>query len=180
MGPINLVVKGIGATIGLASEAIADRKEKKAAAQERAVSPNPQRAVSPNPRARSTSPYPPEKSKSNEDGSDSSDDDLDNDQAEWALDDAAAELAPPAYSEELKDVPPRPVDDLVQSFNLRHNTGLRTQTKPIPMPVILPQRRPKGTTHPYLFSKLLTWETRQKAWIYSCLRPNPWGMLRHR
>src|SRR5271163_4840071 len=103
MGPINLVVKGIGSTIGLASEAIADRKEKKAAAQGRAVSPNPPRAVSPNPRARSTSPYPPEKSKSNEDGSDSSDDDLDNDQAEWALDDAAAELAPPAYSEELED-----------------------------------------------------------------------------
>jgi hypothetical protein len=141
---MNRLVKGIGSGIGLAAEAIAHNKEKKKLEKERSRSPNPQ--------ARSTSPYPPEKhSVDDEDHKDEDSDEFQGDEEEWALDAAAGELdSPPAY-EELKDVPPKPVDDVVASFMEKHPAPIQAEHfQPLPCPVILPQRRPKDKSRGFI------------------------------
>jgi hypothetical protein len=138
------LVKGIGSGIGLAAEAIAHHKEKKNLEKERSRSPNPQ--------ARSTSPYPPEKqSVEDEDQDDEDSDDFEGDEEEWALDAAAGEVdSPPAY-DELKDVPPKPVDDVVASFLEKHPAPTQVVPfQPLPCPVILPQRRPKDKSRGFI------------------------------
>jgi hypothetical protein len=143
---MNRIVKGIGSGIGLAAEAIAHNKEKKNLERERSKSPNPQ--------ARSTSPYPPEKHAAGGDdagGDDSDSDDFQGDEEEWALDAAAGELDTPPPYDELKDIPPKPVDDVVASFLEKHPAP--TQGKhfqPLPCPVILPQRRPKDKSRGFI------------------------------
>ena len=140
---MNRIVKGIGSGIGLAAEAIAHNKEKKNLERERSKSPNPQ--------ARSTSPYPPEKHAVDDDGDESDSDDFQGDEEEWALDAAAGELDPPPSYDELKDVPPRPVDDVVASFLEKHPAPTQVNHfQPLPCPVILPQRRPKDKTRGFI------------------------------
>ena len=134
---MNRLVKGIGSGIGLAAEAIAHNKEKKNLERGRSKSPNPQ--------GRPTSPYPPEKhSVGDEDHDDEDSDDLQGDEEEWALDAAAGELdAPPSY-DEVGDVPPPPVDEVFASFMEKHPSARDAKpVRPLPCPVILPQRRPK-------------------------------------
>lgn len=141
---MNLLVKGIGSGIGLAAEAIAHNKEKRALKKERSRSPSPQ--------AQSTSPYPPEKdSAHDEDQDDDDSDDFEGDEEEWALDAAAGELdAPPSY-DELTDLPPQPVDEVVSTFMGKHPPP--AYAKPLsrlPCPVILPQRRPKDKSRGFI------------------------------
>ena len=143
------VVKGIGSGIGLASEAMADRKERKAGREGRSPSPNPL-AVSQSRDARSRSPNPLSQTSSKDkngldESSSSSDDD---DETEWALDDAAREVAsPPAYDEIDEDTPVDPAT-IAKQFIKNHPGGstsaLFQSYQPLPAPVILPQRRPKN------------------------------------
>jgi hypothetical protein len=136
------VVKGIGSGIGLASEAIADHKERKAG---RSPSPNP--LAAPRSReARSVSPNPLSASQSKDSKDFDSSDSEDDDEQDWALDDAAAEItSPPAYNEIGKD---EAVDPAMIATNfVRVHTfspGTAQRYKPLPAPVILPQRRPKN------------------------------------
>jgi hypothetical protein len=126
------IIKGIGSGIGLAAEAIAHNKEKKALERER-----------------SRSPYPPEKhAVDDKDHDDDDSDDFHDDEEEWALDAAAGELDPPPAYDELKDVP---VDDVVASFREKHPAPTQVQSfRPLPCPVILPQRRPKDKTRGFI------------------------------
>jgi hypothetical protein len=136
-----VVVKGIGSGIGLASEAIADRKERKAREAGRSPSPNPlaaptsreDRSRSPNPLARKDS------SSSSSSGED--------DEVAWTLDEAGRDVtSPPTYEESAND---SPVDEatiatrFIQSHNLTADAAFQ-QRQPLPAPVILPQRRPKN------------------------------------
>jgi hypothetical protein len=128
------IIKGIGSGIGLAAEAIAHNKEKKALERER-----------------SRSPYPPEKhAVDDKDHDDDDSDDFHDDEEEWALDAAAGELDPPPAYDELKDIP---VDDVVASFREKHPAPTQVQSfRPLPCPVILPQRRPKDKTRGFILA----------------------------
>jgi len=135
---ISKLAKGIGSGIGLASEAIAHHKEKSRLEKDETLSPDPDGRS----RSRSRSPHPPGK----HDDSDS--DDLEPEEEDWALDDAATELtSPPPYeSSELKGgASPKQVDEIVRSFLEHHpSVGSPASYKPLPYPVIIPQRRPKA------------------------------------
>src|ERR1700753_1380618 len=128
---ISNLFKGVGAGIGAASEAIADRKEKKAA-KERGVSPNP--AAGEEGEGSGLSVPPVQRRPSSEkkghlegeegDGDDSSSigsSDLDHDQAEWALAAAAEELSqpPPSY-EEAAATTPASAEDVAKGFINEH------------------------------------------------------------
>ncbi len=154
---MNRLVKGIGSGIGLASEAIAQSKEKKRLEKERATSSNPRaRSASPNPQARSIAPYPDDKKmhgeeEEDDDDEDSDGDDIEQDEEAWALDDAAGELtSPPAY-EELNKLPPELVNEVVESFMRSHlSPGDAKPVHQLPCPVILPQRRPKDKSRGFI------------------------------
>lgn len=141
------VVKGIGSGIGLAAEANADRKERKAQREGRSPSPNPLAA----PRSRDgRSPSPSRlsarSSKEKEAFDDSSSDSEDDDEHQWALDDAGQEIAsPPAYEDIKNDTPVEPVM-IARTFLQTHHmfSPASIQYKPLPAPIILPQRRPKN------------------------------------
>ena len=124
-----MVTRGIASGVGLASEAMAERKEKKAAS-----SP-------PNPLSTTTS-----QEKRYLD-SDSSSDSEDADEVQWELDEAAAELGPPPrYDDISNDVAIDP-DEQAQMFLQTHHISSKPISKdyqPLPCPVILPQRRPKN------------------------------------
>ncbi|ETN43383.1 uncharacterized protein HMPREF1541_02542 [Cyphellophora europaea CBS 101466] len=126
-----LVTKGIASGVGLAAEARAEHKEKKARANSRSPSPNPLRA-------------PRKDDKVQEDSSSDSEDEV---ELAWELDDAAAELSgpPPAY-EDIDNEPAPDPKAVAQDFLRLHSaTSLAVkQYKPLPCPVILPQRRPKN------------------------------------
>ena len=147
-----MVVKGIGSGIGLASEAMADRKERKA--QEGARSPSDDPLTVPQSRgdrSRSRSPNPLSASRSRDkaraaDDDDSSSDSDDEDEVNWALDDAAREVtSPPAYEDIGGDTP---VDSAMVAHNFLENHHITSsalmQYQPLPFPVVLPQRRPKN------------------------------------
>ena len=126
MKGVKYASKGIATGIGAASQVRADHKEKKAGEQQDDIKDDS-----------------PKEDK--EDSSSIDSQDLDTDRAEWALDDAAAELEPPppAY-EDFKDGPPGAADDIAKSFIARHITLKPSHaSKALPLPVILPQRRPK-------------------------------------
>lgn len=146
---ISKVIKGVGAGIGMATEAVADRKEKKAA-KERGVSPHPpaasqSQAISYD----DTRPAPDYDS----DSSSTDEDDLESDRAAWALDDAAQDLQeqPPTYDESNATGSLGP-DQIAQSFLQTHQFLIDPQQvfKPLPNPVILPQRRPKDKTRGFV------------------------------
>ncbi|KIW30966.1 uncharacterized protein PV07_02652 [Cladophialophora immunda] len=161
---ISRLVKGIGAGIGAASEAIADHKEKKAA-RERAVSPNPLGEGETGESSRSrvepgahTSQSEDKKSHAhddndNDDSSSVSSSDLDNDTAEWALDEAAEELEqPPPTYEQAAATSPASDEEVARAFLHQHKVApIPSETfKPLPCPVILPQRRPKDKTRGFV------------------------------
>lgn len=140
---ISKVIKGVGAGIGMASEAVADRKEKKAA-KDRGVSPYPAEA------SKSREGSHKDKKTSPDDDSDSSssdESDLESDRAVWALDEAAQDLEvqPPRY-DELDGTTSLGPDEIASSFLQAHQISNNPQQtlKPLPNPVILPQRRPKN------------------------------------
>lgn len=136
---IGRIVRGVGSGIGLASEAIQHQKDKK---NSRSGSSD-QQTLQPQ-----TSTSGEKKSLSREVSSDSDSDDgdekiLNTDEAEWALDDAAAELEakfgpPPAYTYE-DEKKPQSTDTPGALFPRSSSTS---NYKPLPYPVILPQRRP--------------------------------------
>ena len=128
--------KGIASGVGLASEAIADHKEKKEIKG---------RSPSPHPLGTTLSNEKSEKRYLDEDSSSDSEDD---DEAEWQLDDAAQDFsAPPTYDQIEKDQVVDP-DSIAKSFLKAHQISSTPDAfreyKPLPCPVILPQRRPKA------------------------------------
>lgn len=166
---VRKLVKGIGSGIGLASEAIADHKDKKAA-KERGVSPHPAGEIEAGEGSRAIPVAAPQgdekgvdqdtkalvgKGEDDSDSSSVSSSDLDNDQAEWALDEAAEELEqpPPSYSE-ASATSPATAEEIANTFLARHKltpTSAASQKfQPLPCPVILPQRRPKDKTRGFV------------------------------
>jgi hypothetical protein len=158
---INRLIKGVGAGIGAASEAIADHKEKKAA-RGRGVSPNPaaqhetgesSRLAAPTLHARHSSEKKGHSEGEEDDDSSSiSSSDLDNDKAEWALDEAAEELDQPPPSYEEAAATPASDQDVAKAFLYKHkltNTA-SLNIKPLPCPVILPQRRPQNKSRGFV------------------------------
>lgn len=133
-GILPRVSKGIGSLIGLGAEAYAHHKEKKAAEKENATEEEPT--------TRSTMQDSTFQDSSKQDSP------YDNEQADeedWALDDASVELSgePPAY-ESIASDSLAPKDPIFTSTEL-------TQTiKPLPYPVILPQRRPQSKSRGFV------------------------------
>lgn len=153
---ISRVIKGVGAGIGMASEAIADHKEKKAT-KDRAVSPHPPEGsllgeISTDEKMK---PLGKEMTKGNHesDSSSSDDSDLETDRAEWALDQAAQELEEPlpTYDESTATTSDSP-DEIAKSFlqTVKLPTGPQQTYTPLPNPVILPQRRPKDKSRGFV------------------------------
>ncbi|KIV82281.1 hypothetical protein PV11_04402 [Exophiala sideris] len=152
---VSRLVKGVSSTIGLATEAVASHKEGKAT-KERGVSPNPQTQIEAGEGSRSTGAppqyidngrgYPSDEKRhgDEEDDEDDSEDDLGTDRAEWALDDAAEELAPPTYDEASTGTPAS-AEEVANAFVRSHHLAPTPSQnfQPLPCPVILPQRRPK-------------------------------------
>ena len=129
--PKRMLTRGIASGFGLASEAMAERKEKKAAGS----SPSPNRLSTTAPQEKR---YPSD---------DSSSDSEDADEVVWELDEAAASLGPPPrYDDISKDVAIDP-DEQALRFLQRHHISSQPVPggyQPLPCPVILPQRRPKN------------------------------------
>ncbi|ETI19651.1 hypothetical protein G647_08663 [Cladophialophora carrionii CBS 160.54] len=158
---ISRLVKGVGAGIGAASEAIADHREKKAA-RERGVSPIPavQHETGESSHLAAPTLHPPHSSekKSRSDGEDDDDSssisssDLANDNAEWALDEAAEELEQPPPSYEEAAATPASDQDVARAFVDKHRftPSPSLNIKPLPCPVILPQRRPKDKSRGFV------------------------------
>jgi hypothetical protein len=147
---ISTLIKGVGSGIGLATEAIEDHKQKKATS--RGVSPNPQAEQS---ISHSASKH--EEVGLHDNGDSSSDDEhLDSDKAAWALDDAATGVDDlPTYSEygaSLNEVDPKPMDhDFARDFMQLHpQSSPLPAPQRLPMPVILPQRRPKDKSRGFV------------------------------
>jgi hypothetical protein len=114
----------------MATEAYAERKEKK----ERSRSPSPLRGQ---PRNYMIDPADA-----------SSSDSEDEVELAWELDDAAAKLSepPPSYDELARESSVRDPEEVAQKFLRDHApSSLAVQEyKPLPCPVILPQRRPRA------------------------------------
>ncbi|KIW18790.1 hypothetical protein PV08_03079 [Exophiala spinifera] len=145
---ITKLVKGVSSGIGLASEAIADRKEKKAARESATTSSHEQQSLEVGESSRGG-----RKSFSKDDSeSDSEDDELDTDRAEWALDEAAAELEEPPPSYEASAGTPSSADDVATAFVQNHNLTIVPSGgyRPLPCPVILPQRRPQDKSRGFI------------------------------
>jgi hypothetical protein len=71
---------------------------------------------------------------------------IENDEDLWQLDEAAERSNPPGYEESEQKAAPAPVDDLVQQVVNKNKIALyktpEFERTPLPLPVILPQRRP--------------------------------------
>lgn len=159
---ISRLIKGVGAGIGAASEAIADHKEKKAA-KERGVSPNPAGQYETGESSHLGPPAVERRPSSEKKGHHEDDDDddsssidssdLGNDKAEWALDEAAEELnrPPPSYEQATVETPASE-EEVARAFMNQHKlTPTPSQTfRPLPCPVILPQRRPKDKSRGFV------------------------------
>jgi len=147
---ISRVIKGVGAGIGMAHEAVADHKEKKAA-KNRGTSPHPPGASTDD----KTQPLGKEKSNDDHDYSSSSSDesDLETDRAEWALDEAVQELEEslPTYNESTAAASASP-EEVANSFleSLQLSKAPQQTYTPLPNPVILPQRRPKDKSRGFV------------------------------
>lgn len=124
-GPIS---KLVGGAIGLTKEYQADRKEKKAA---EAASAQPQD---------STSAQPQQKNPTDSEDDDSSSDD------EWVRDlDEVNEYEAHGDNLQQGDDPSQiDVDRILSEFIARHPAPIQHPQSGLPMPVILPQRRPES------------------------------------
>ena len=122
------LTKGIASGVGMASEAMAERKESKTG--ETSVSATT---------LSNTSTREDEKDDS------SSEDEV---ELAWELDEASAQLQPPPYDEAIAEDP----SAVAQTF-LRTHTALSQPLqpyKPLSAPVILPQRRPNNKTRGFV------------------------------
>ncbi|KAJ9605964.1 hypothetical protein H2200_009813 [Cladophialophora chaetospira] len=156
---ISRIVKGVGAGIGAASEAIADHKEKKAA-KERGVSPNPATQSETGEGSRTGAPEihrsrsldRKDRHEGDDDDDYTSSSDLDNDEANWALDEAAEELKQPPPSYEEVAATPATDESAARAFLKEHQIALTPSinVKPLPCGVILPQRRPKDKSRGFV------------------------------
>ncbi|KIW56048.1 hypothetical protein PV05_04745 [Exophiala xenobiotica] len=164
---ISRLVKGVGAGIGLASEAIADHKGKKTASSQpshvEAGESSGSTTLAPGypedskQRRRSFDKRASDKGTADDDDSEGYDsEDLDADQEEWALDAAATELEapPPSYEEASASASATPAsaDEVATSFLQSHKLAPTPSQKfqPLPYPVILPQRRPKDKSRGFV------------------------------
>ena len=151
---LSRVIKGVGAGIGMASEAIADRKDKKTA-KERGVSPHPPEGSTSREISTDDNHEASRKriEKNHDSDSDSDESNLETDHAEWALDEAAQELEQglPTYEEAAASTP-FSADEAANSFLQSHKLSQVPENthSPLPMPVILPQRRPKDKTRGFV------------------------------
>ena len=145
---ISRIVKGIGSGIGLASEAIAHSKEKKAAQEAGTASPHTA--------SRTQSPFPAadrQASTSSTESDDLTSEDFERDDQDWALDEAAAKLEPPPpYGDDnlggtLGVATNDRVNTFLQSHPWKSETG---SSHPLPCPVVLPQRRPKDKSRGFV------------------------------
>ena len=122
-GPLSRATKGIGSLIGLATEAHAHHKEKKAAEQGAAATKGPPTYTT------------------------SQDSDLDHeepDDEDWALDDASVELSRSAEYEDGHLPSKAPMNSIMEA------STLPSSIKPLPCPVILPQRRPQSKSRGFV------------------------------
>jgi hypothetical protein len=155
---IRRLIKGVGAGIGAASEAIADHKEKKAAKERELADPTTQSSEGLAPGS-GTHPsthrsYSTEKKHHDDDDTDSIDSsDLDDTRAQWALDEVAEDLAapPPGY-EEATSSTPASEQDVTRAFLANHKLTVTPSLsfKQLPLPVIIPQRRPKDKSRGFV------------------------------
>jgi hypothetical protein len=129
------VTKGIASGVGMATEAYADRKERKAGG--RSPSPSPMQGQ-------------PKNFLVEERDGESSSDSEDEIELAWELDDAAAQLSgpPPSYEE----IDSKDAGSIAETFLRTHAKPSLTvqQYKPLPYPVIVPQRRPKDKTRGFV------------------------------
>ena len=143
-----MLVKGVGATIGMASEAIALQKERKKEKQ----------ADHSGDTSREASVSAPSGPTGEHHNDSDSDDDEHLTEKVWALDDASEQLDPPSYQEpappyqasEQSEKSFPGVDEVVKSFLAQHDTTAGFQSQPIPAPVIIPQRRPRDKTRGFV------------------------------
>ncbi|KAL2428750.1 Burnettramic acids biosynthesis cluster protein E [Exophiala dermatitidis] len=151
------LVKGIGSGIGLAAEAIADHKERKQA-KERGVSPNTPGDSPGSEQSYSSSGdlYGPDTEKRGRQPREAEDNPespyyLQDDKAEWALDEAAADLPPPSYDDSASSTPVS-ADEAARAFLNNHDVAPTPSQsyQPLPCPVILPQRRPKDKSRGFI------------------------------
>lgn len=149
-------VSGVAGGIGLASESIHAHKEKKAKSNATAISsslPIPQQEIS--------------ISTSNPDSPRQEDADGEiiieqEDEKQWDLDDAQQELSggaspdeePPEYTVGVTPAPMKPAPDgasITEAFLKRYPPpALAHDAPPLPLPVIIPQRRPKDRTRGFI------------------------------
>lgn len=131
---VTKVVGGVAAGIGLVSEGISAKKKqsaaKKLAAQDRAITP---------------SPAPPSYDEALEE----------HDEEQWDLDDAQSELkqlaADGAGSSAPADKPTHNVHKLTDAFMAKHPVPVAiSEAGRIGLPVVLPQRRPKGRSRGFI------------------------------
>ena len=157
-GLISKLVKGVGAGIGVASEAIEQHKERKKDKQADQSGESSREVTG-------SVPSEPAQEKHDDSGSD---DDEHLTEKVWALDDASEQLDPPAYqepappyqeSDQPKDSVPGVdqskgslpgVDQVVESFLAQHDIPATFQYRPIPAPVVIPQRRPRDKTRGFV------------------------------
>lgn len=125
MHAIKYASKGITAGIGAASEVVADIKNKRAGKDDEIVSEG--------------------LDKVDDDDDSIASEDLDDDEAEWALDEATAEMETNEQQyDQAPDTNLESADGIASSFLTAHSLGKSSRhLTPLPQPVILPQRRPK-------------------------------------
>lgn len=157
MAIIQRLVRGVSSSIGLASEAIAHNKDKKEVERQKSEIERKEHAQS---RIQGADFQSAAQHEKEDEECPESDGDVrkrfDNDDEDWALDEAAAELKGPlpnyadlTPSHITTEVDVDPVDELVVLFQQSHrdiflaDMEAETPRRPLPCPVILPQRRPK-------------------------------------
>jgi hypothetical protein len=134
--PIGMVVSGIAAGIGLSSESIHHHKEKKAA-KEAAKEAAAHAGESPPAYQEAYQ----ERSKNEKDLGQHTFEEGDEEQ--WDLDDAQGELIPEPSVEQKRKLERDP-KKITQHFIERHPAPQCLPAQKLPLPVILPQRRPKN------------------------------------
>ncbi|KAF5122555.1 hypothetical protein E5D57_013039 [Metarhizium anisopliae] len=199
-GPISGLVRAVAGGIGFASESIHHHKEKKDEKKKAAAAAaGTQSEVGESSRAgngitsgsavasgggsKPVSQEEPISSDSDQDASEEASPELD--EAAWQLDDAQTELAPPPdYATATQD----DADDMARRFIASHQIQEKpsSETSRLPVPVIIPQRRPgeraRGFIHAYApvlenvgidqptfadFIKQLNLATKPSPWIHA-------------
>lgn len=153
---LQYAVAGVAGGIGLASESIHARKEKKKAKANGAVDSNSTTPIPPQELSSNTLTSPQEYSPHEEIVIEQED------EHQWDLDHAQQSLTdrtfsddqPPEYSVSERSAAKKPQPDranITEAFLKRYPPPIPTQdARPLPLPVILPQRRPKDRTRGFI------------------------------